>query len=328
MKTKFSIFFFLFLTLSSLFAQESQPYETKIADLGEIQMEYKDFGGEGPTLIWVQDFHNYFEGPYGSYSDAQINIELFAKLSKDARVLAPLRRGYGKSTHTKWGYDVATQSMDLLAFMDALGIEKVILMGRQPANQDMTWIAEHYPERLSGLVYYGGNPILIVGSSYPDELLLTENWSAMAPDFEKEQEKILVMSRAFWRPNFLKNPDTKIEVPAIRIINTKYSNTSINRRLTEPGLLESMLERERPGYENEIAALRELVNDSLRMSKLRNHLIATDPSIELHEGMERAFGENLITVEKYVEIESDDQYKAYLNWVLLETQKFLKKIEY
>ena len=327
MKSKFSIALFLFFTLSTSFGQESLPYESKIVDLGEMQMEYMDFGGEGPTIIWVQDFHNYFEGQYSTYSDAPITIELFAKLSKEARVLAPLRRGYGKSTHTKWGYDVATQSMDLLAFMDALGIEKAVLFGRQPGNQDMTWIAEHYPERLSGLVYWGGNPILIVGSSYPDEILLMENWSAMAPDFEKEQEKVLVMSRAFWRPDFLKNPDIKIEVPAIRIINTSFGNTSVIRRLTEPGRLKSMVKRERPGFEEEIAVLRELVNDSLRMSKLRNHLIESDPSIDLHKGMERAFGENLITVEKYAEIESDDQYEAYLNWVLLETKNFLIEIE-
>ena len=29
------------------FSQESLPYESKIADLGEIQIEYMDFGGNG-----------------------------------------------------------------------------------------------------------------------------------------------------------------------------------------------------------------------------------------------------------------------------------------
>lgn len=302
------------------------PYELKMADLGEIQMEYADFGGEGVPLIWVQDFHSYFDGPYSKLSTASINIDLFSKLSKKARVLAPLRRGYGKSTDTQWGYDVATQAEDILAFMDAMGIEKAVLFGRQPANQDMTWIAEHHPERLSGLVYWGGDPILIVGCSYPDELLLTENFSAMAPDFEKEKEKRVVMSRAFWRPDFLADSTSRIEVPAIRILNTKFNNSSVIRRLAEPLSLESLIKRDFPGLEEELSTLRLLVNDSLRINNLRRHLIECDPSKDLHEGMERAFGKNLITVEKKVDIESDEQYKSYLNWVFISATSFLKEI--
>jgi hypothetical protein len=123
----------------STYAQESHEYESKIADLGEIQMEYMDFGGEGPVLIWVQDFHNYFEGPY---KDPRY-YPFFKELSEEYRLLAPLRCGYGKSSDRKWGYDVATQSMDLIHIMDELKIDKAILYGRPPGNQDMTWIAEY-----------------------------------------------------------------------------------------------------------------------------------------------------------------------------------------
>jgi pimeloyl-ACP methyl ester carboxylesterase len=62
------------------------------------------------------------------------------------------RRGYGQSDDVGWGYDVATQAEDILGFMDALRIERAVLVGRHPTTQDMTWIAEHHPERLAGLV--------------------------------------------------------------------------------------------------------------------------------------------------------------------------------
>ncbi len=91
MKSKFSIAIFLFFTISTLFGQESLPYESKIADLGEIQIEYKDFGGEGIPVIWVQDFDNYFEGPYKD----SLTVNYIAEISKHARLFAPLRRGYG-----------------------------------------------------------------------------------------------------------------------------------------------------------------------------------------------------------------------------------------
>jgi pimeloyl-ACP methyl ester carboxylesterase len=100
------------------------PYKSKIADLGDIKLQYMDFGGHGPTLIWIQDFHNYFEGVYqdSSYST------FFKDLSKEFRVIAPIRRGYGQSTDTRWGYDVATQAKDLLHFMDALAIKRAVFM--------------------------------------------------------------------------------------------------------------------------------------------------------------------------------------------------------
>ena len=53
MKSEFHIVIFLFFTLSASFGQESLSYESKIADLGEMQMEYMDFGGEGHPLIVI-----------------------------------------------------------------------------------------------------------------------------------------------------------------------------------------------------------------------------------------------------------------------------------
>jgi len=228
---------------------------------------------------------------------------------------------------TEWGYDVATQAEDLIDFMDALQIDKAILLGRQPANQDMTWIAEHHPERLSGLIYWGGNPILIVGCSYPDELLLMENWSAMAPDFEKEKEKRVVMSRAFWRPDFLTNINSHIDIPAIRVLNTSFSNSSVILRLAEPQRMQSIMTRDMPGFEEELFALRELGKDSLRIMKLRNHLLECDPSEALHNGMERVFGKNLKTVEKASDFSTQKEYEEFLLWEIEEALKFINDLE-
>lgn len=311
--------FVAFLNTPCLFGQKGTlPYQSKMADMGEIQMEYMDFGGMGTPLIYVQDFHNYFEG---AYKDS-VFITFLANLSKETRVIAPLRRGYGKTTDTEWGYDVATQAEDLLLFMDAMGIPQAILLGRLPANQEMTWIAEHHPERLAGLIYWG-NPVLMAGCAYPDELLLLENFGAMAPDFEKEKEKRVVMSRAFYRPHFLTEPNLRINVPALRIKSPAMENSSVLRRIVENGVLENLVQEDMPGYEQEQATLRTILHDSVRLSNLREHLIKCDPSIRLDRGMERTFSTHLKTFEKDMEM-NEEGYAQYLDGLLQPISKFIK----
>ena len=100
-------------------------YESKFVETREIRLQYMNFGGEGLPVIFLQDFHNYFQPSF-----TEINYEKFlAQFSDHYRVLAPIRWGYGKSDDTGYGYDVATQSEDLLGFMDALGIERAVLVG-------------------------------------------------------------------------------------------------------------------------------------------------------------------------------------------------------
>jgi pimeloyl-ACP methyl ester carboxylesterase len=63
------------------------------------------------------------------------------------------RRGHGQSEFTDNGYDIDTRVKDILVFLDTMKIEKVILIGHSIAGNEMTFIAEHYPDRLMKLVY-------------------------------------------------------------------------------------------------------------------------------------------------------------------------------
>ena len=67
--------------------------------------------------------------------------------------------------------------------------------------------------------------------------------------------------------------------------------------------------------------------DSLRITELRNHLLVCDPSEDLHNGMERAFGKNLKTVEKTANISTDEEYEKFLLWEIGETVKFIHEIK-
>lgn len=123
----FAIVAFLLFGTDAAKAQiDPEPlYESKFVETREIRLQYMNFGGEGLPVIFLQDFHDYFQS---SYTD--LNYQKFlAGFSENNRVLAPIRWGYGKSDDTGYGYDVATQSEDLLGFMDALGIERAVLVG-------------------------------------------------------------------------------------------------------------------------------------------------------------------------------------------------------
>lgn len=266
----------LILTLLSfsLQAQETKPsYQSKMITVGEIQMEYYDHGGEGPLFIEVQDFHNYYEGPY--HNPQSPMFPFLEKLTEGFHVVAPMRRGYGKSTETKWGMDVATLGKDLLLFMDALGVEKALFYGRFPGSQELTWIAEHHPERVLGLIYFN-NPIVLVHCSDLDVIEFFENISVFTPDFEKEKLKRIMGSRAMYRPDFLTDEDLRIELPALRFINPEYEKTNFNFSMFETEM-KNMSEEDWKGTRNEEQKyLKDLLSDSVRYEQLYEKLKAAN----------------------------------------------------
>lgn len=314
---KICLLLYGFTTFSfSLKAQESSStYQSKMVEVGDIQMEYYDHGGEGPLFIEVQDFHNYYEGPY--YNPNSPGFPFLEKLTQGFHVVAPMRRGYGKSTDTKWGMDVATLAKDLLLFMDAMGVEKAFFYGRFPGSQELTWIARHHPDRVHGLIYFN-NPIVLVHCSDMEVIEYFENISVFTPDFKKEKLKRIMGSRAMWRPDFLTDKDLRMEVPTLRFINPEFEKTNFNFHWMESGELKNMSEEEWNGTRDEEQQyLKDLLSDTVRYERLYEKLKACNLSAEIEEGMKRTFGKNLTTrlEEEFPQkLESEQAFAEYLLW--------------
>ncbi|MFD2201256.1 alpha/beta fold hydrolase [Shivajiella indica] len=296
-------------------AQEIAPaYRSKIIDVGEIKIEYYDHGGSGPLFIEIQDFHNYYEGP--NYDPNSPGFSFLEELTQGFHVVAPMRRGYGKSTETKWGMDVATLGKDLLLFLDALGVEKAFFYGRFPGSQELTWIAEHHPDRVHGLIYFN-NPIVLVHCSDLEVIEFFENISVFTPDFEKEKLKRIMGSRAMYRPDFLTDKNLRIGVPALRFINPEFEKTNFNLAMFEEEM-QTMSEEDWKGTRDEEQLyLKELLIDTVRYERLHKKLKACNLSEEIEEGMKRAFGENLTTryeQEFPQKLESEEAFREYMLW--------------
>ncbi|MDF2156470.1 alpha/beta hydrolase [Algoriphagus sp. CAU 1675] len=287
---------YLFLCFQIGFVQLlfSQEVKEKFLLANGVNLHYLDFGGEGSPIIFMQSFH---EDASEWYTGEMAGIA--NEFLPNYRVLAVTRRGWGKSDHTKWGYDVATQSEDLLGFMDALGLKKAVLIGRIPANQDMIWIAEHHPDRIAAMIMIG-NPYLGLNSSISEIREYETELLAMSWDLG---ERALEMRgpRGSWSPHFLKDSTKGIDISTLRFLskmdveslpggrNLFYMDRTI-RQVSAPDF--------KPWNDRVAKAamyFRELGKDQGRQEFIRAYLMEHDPGPTFRASLERAFGENLKT---------------------------------
>lgn len=281
--------------LFTLILGYSQNVPDKYVQANGIRLHYLDFGGEGLPLIFLQSFHD----DASEWHTGEMK-GITSEFVPDYKVLALTRRGWGKSDHTEWGYDVATQSEDLLAFMDALQIEKAVLIGRIPGNQDMIWIAEHHPERIAAMIMIG-NPVMSHHSAIPEIRDYERENLAMSWDLG-ERAVDMRGPRSSWRPHFLDDTTHSIDIPALRFLSeTDVESLPGGRQVFYLDRMIQMVTADDFEPWNDRVAraaeyFQELGRDSTRRENIRNYLLENDPGPTLRKGLERALGSNLKTV--------------------------------
>ncbi len=102
-----------------------------------------DYGGDGPALVFLAGLGN----------SGHVYDEFAPRFTDRSHVVALTRRGYGESGRPKGGFDTGTLAEDVLAQLDALGIERAVLAGHSVAGDELTEFAARHPERVAGLVY-------------------------------------------------------------------------------------------------------------------------------------------------------------------------------
>lgn len=114
-------------------------YESEFINVGDVRLEYLDFGGEGLTVLFIP-----------SQSQDARSWENFApRFTDQHRALALSPRSQGESEDTGQ-YDIATGARDVIGFLDSLGIADAVMVGK---GEVMTYLAERHPDRVAGLVY-------------------------------------------------------------------------------------------------------------------------------------------------------------------------------
>ena len=109
-------------------------------EINPVDLFYKEYG-QGTPVIFLHGF------PF----DHSIWEPLVPLLSKDARMILPDLRGFGRSPVTEDIYSMRLLAEDVLHLMDHLKIEKAVLVGHSMGGYVSLAFAHAYPGRLLGL---------------------------------------------------------------------------------------------------------------------------------------------------------------------------------
>ncbi len=134
-------------------------------DANGIRLHYLDWGGEGPVLLFLA----------GMGCSAHIFSQFAPRFIDSFHVLAVDRRGHGDSDYPDNGYDVQSLTADLRGLLDALKIERVILVGHSMAYLELCRFTVLYPQRVIKLVFLDA----AYDSSNPDQRAVWENNPAL-----------------------------------------------------------------------------------------------------------------------------------------------------
>jgi pimeloyl-ACP methyl ester carboxylesterase len=109
-----------------------------------LELEYAE-RGSGPALVFLH-----------GYSDAWYSFDrIMRALPRDVRALALTLRGHGDSDRPASGYRIEDFAADVVAFMDAIEVERAILVGHSMSSLVAQAVACAQPHRVSHLVLIG-----------------------------------------------------------------------------------------------------------------------------------------------------------------------------
>ncbi|HEY2716006.1 MAG TPA: alpha/beta fold hydrolase [Solirubrobacterales bacterium] len=130
---------------------ELAPPITDLAPLaGGGHLFFGEWPGEGPALVAV----------HGLTNQHRNLAAVAASLAGELRVVAPDLRGRGASSPAGEESTIEAHAADVLALMDAVGIERAILAGHSMGAYVATAIAAGNPDRVSGVVLIDGGVML------------------------------------------------------------------------------------------------------------------------------------------------------------------------
>jgi len=124
--------------------KDPSPHAVKFVTVEEgVQLEVLDWGGSGQTLVLLA----------GLGDTAHVYDDFAVPLIARYHVLAITRRAFGRSSAPATGYGYARLGEDVMRVVDALGIDKPIVIGHSFAGEEMHELGARYPEKIAALVY-------------------------------------------------------------------------------------------------------------------------------------------------------------------------------
>jgi non-heme chloroperoxidase len=172
-------------------SKDASPHSVQFVQVeNNVRLEVLDWGGSGPPVILLA----------GLGYDAHVYDTFAPKLTEKHHVYGITRRGFGASSAPdpdSQNYAATRLGEDVLAVMNALHLERPVLIGHSIAGEELSYIGANGLEKVAGLVYLDAG----YGYAYYDEsapygdpvidgvLLRTELQSLLFPLAPKEQKE-------------------------------------------------------------------------------------------------------------------------------------------
>jgi non-heme chloroperoxidase len=126
----------------------SSPHSTEqfVTVEKDVKLQVLDWGGTGRALIFMS----------GLGDDAHVFDKFAPQFTSSYHVYGITRRGFGASSKpvpANGNYSADRLGDDVLAVIDALKIDRPVLVGHSIAGEELSSIGSRHPEKISGLIY-------------------------------------------------------------------------------------------------------------------------------------------------------------------------------
>ncbi len=119
-----------------------KPVRDDFIKAGDLTFHYLKWGEQGQSVVAI----------HGLTANAICFQALADDLARDHQFYAYDLRGRGDSDKPEHGYSVPIHAVDLAKIIDALGLERPVLIGHSLGAFTALYFAAHYPDKLSKLV--------------------------------------------------------------------------------------------------------------------------------------------------------------------------------
>src|SRR5260370_39720302 len=120
----------------------TKPVRDEFVRAGDLTFHYLQWGEQGSPIICA----------HGITANAFCFQALADELSSTHRVFAYDLRGRGDSDKPESGYSLSIHANDLAEIIDALELDRPVIMGHSLGAMIALYFAAHHPENLSKLV--------------------------------------------------------------------------------------------------------------------------------------------------------------------------------
>jgi non-heme chloroperoxidase len=134
-------------TLPAQDRADSTPHTVRFVTVDkDVRLEVLDWGGTGRPLIFLA----------GAGNTAHSFDQFAPKFTAHYHVYGITRRGFsasGKPAPEKGNYTADRLGADVLAVMDALRLNRPVLVGHSFAGEELSSVGSRYPQKVAGLIY-------------------------------------------------------------------------------------------------------------------------------------------------------------------------------